>query len=182
MDGLDGPSTMSVSAAAQQVGMSEYDLRSVNNIPPRMLIKAGSALIVPRSASMQDVSEHVADTAQLSLSPEIVNRKAAIKAGKRDTVASIAKRYGVSASNVADWNDLKMNAGFKVGQQVVLYLPVRMAASRSADRGKVQATARSSDKTASAAKTKSTGSSRSSETRKSSRNDKEKVVKTARKK
>ena len=176
------PSTMSVSAAAQQVGMSEYDLRSVNNIPPRMLIKAGSALIVPRSASMQDVSEHVADTAQLSLSPEIVNRKAAIKAGKRDTVASIAKRYGVSASNVADWNDLKMNAGFKVGQQVVLYLPVRMAASRSADRGKVQATARSSDKTASAAKTKSTGSSRSSETRKSSRNDKEKVVKTARKK
>ena len=168
------PTTMSVSAAAQQVGMSEYDLRSVNNIPPRMLIKAGSALIVPRSATMQDVSEHVADTAQLSLSPEIVNRKAAVKAGKRDTVASIAKRYGVSASNVADWNDLKVNAGFKVGQQVVLYLPVRMAASRSADRSKVQATARSSEKAAPAAK--------ATATRKSSRSDKDKVVKTTRKK
>ena len=122
------PSTMSVSAAAQQVGMSEYDLRSVNNIPPRMLIKAGSALIVPRSATMRDVSEKVADSAQLSLAPEIVNRKASVKAGKRDTVASIAKRYGVSASNVADWNDVKTTAAFKAGQQIVLFLPVRMTA------------------------------------------------------
>nr|WP_315242473.1 transglycosylase SLT domain-containing protein [uncultured Albidiferax sp.] len=168
------PSTMSVSAAAQQVGMSEYDLRSVNNIPPRMLIKAGSALIVPRSASMQDVSEHVADTAQLSLSPEIVNRKAAVKAGKRDTVASIAKRYGVSASNVADWNDLKLNAGFKVGQQVVLYLPVRLSTPRSAGRSKVQAVARTHEKAAPSAK--------ASGTRKSSRADTTKVVKTTRKK
>ena len=175
------PSTMSVSAAAQQVGMSEYDLRSVNNIPPRMLIKAGSALIVPRSASMQDVSEHVADTAQLSLSPEIVNRKAAIKAGKRDTVASIAKRYGVSASNVADWNDLKLNAGFKAGQQVVLYLPVRLAAPRSAGRSKVQAVARSTGSTSKATPV-AKANSRSTETRTSSRSSKDKVVKTTRNK
>jgi membrane-bound lytic murein transglycosylase D len=126
------PSTMSVSAAAQQVGMSEYDLRSVNNIPPRMLIKAGSSLIVPRSALMQDVSEHVADTAHLSLAPEIVNRKTSVKAGKRDTVASIAKKYGVSASNVADWNDIKASAAFKAGQQVVLFLPVKLTGSRAA--------------------------------------------------
>lgn len=177
------PSTMSVSAAAQQVGMSEYDLRSVNNIPPRMLIKAGSALIVPRSATMQDVSEHVADTAQLSLAPEIVNRKAAIKAGKRDTVASIAKRYRVSASDVADWNDLKLNAGFKAGQQVVLYLPVRLSAPRSAGRSKVQAVARSTGSSAkSAPVTKSKASVRSTETRKSSRNSKDKVVKSTRNK
>ncbi|MCX7278709.1 MAG: transglycosylase SLT domain-containing protein [Burkholderiales bacterium] len=126
------PSTMSVSAAAQQVGMSEYDLRSVNNIPPRMLIKAGSSLIVPRSALMQDVSEHVADTAHLSLAPEIVNRKTSVKAGKRDTVASIAKKYGVSASNVADWNDIKASAAFKAGQQVVLFLPVKLTGTRAA--------------------------------------------------
>ncbi|MDR7378148.1 membrane-bound lytic murein transglycosylase D [Rhodoferax ferrireducens] len=124
------PSTMSVSAAAQQVGMSEYDLRSVNNIPPRMLIKAGSALIVPRSAAMQDVSGKVADTAYLSLAPEIVNRKTSVKASKRDTVASIAKRYGVTASNVADWNDIKTSTALKAGQQVVLFLPVRLSAPK----------------------------------------------------
>jgi hypothetical protein len=33
---------MSVGEAARRTGMSENDLRNVNNIPPRMLIKAGS--------------------------------------------------------------------------------------------------------------------------------------------
>ena len=38
------PSTLSVAEAAKRMGMSEADLRAINNIPPRMLIKAGSAL------------------------------------------------------------------------------------------------------------------------------------------
>jgi len=45
------PATMSVAEAAQRMGMSESDLRSVNNIPPRMLIRAGAALLVPRSTT-----------------------------------------------------------------------------------------------------------------------------------
>jgi membrane-bound lytic murein transglycosylase D len=130
------PTTMSVSAIAQQVGMSEADLRSVNNIPPRMLIKAGSALVVPRSAKMDDVTGQVADHAQLSFSPEIVNRKAVIKAGKRDTVASIAARYRLSAASVADWNDVKTSAAFKAGQAVTVYLPVNVhGAARAASAG-----------------------------------------------
>ena len=61
------PATMSVADAARRVGMSEGDLRSVNTIPPRMLIKAGSVLIVPRTAKMNaDVGSHVADNGQLS--------------------------------------------------------------------------------------------------------------------
>ena len=51
-----------------------------------------------------------------------------IRAGKRDTVASIARRYKLSASQVADWNDVGASAAFKPGQRVVLYLPVRAAA------------------------------------------------------
>src|SRR5512133_2093176 len=65
------PSTMTAAEAARRVGMSEADLRMVNAIPPRMLIKAGSVLIVPRSAKMQDdVASHVADNGQLNLAPE----------------------------------------------------------------------------------------------------------------
>lgn len=123
------PSTMSVAAAAQQVGMSEADLRSINSIPPRMLIKAGSALIVPRSATMQnDVSGHVADNGQLALAPEIVTHRTVVRAGKRETVASVARRYRVSPANVATWNDVKPTAAFKTGEQVVVYLPLRAAA------------------------------------------------------
>jgi peptidoglycan lytic transglycosylase D len=120
------PVTMSAGEAARRIGMKEADLRTVNTIPPRMLIKAGSVLIVPRSAKVQaDVTSHVADTGQLNLSPERVTRRAAVKAGKRDTVASIAKRYRASAAQVAEWNSVAASAAFKPGQQVVVYLPVK---------------------------------------------------------
>jgi membrane-bound lytic murein transglycosylase D len=121
------PTTMSVAEVAQRVGMSESDLRSVNNIPPKMLVKGGSALIVPRSTTTrQDVAEHVADNGQMSLTPEIITRRTTVRAGKRDSVASMAKRYRLSATSVADWNDTKASASFKAGQTVVLYLPVQV--------------------------------------------------------
>lgn len=121
------PSTMSVSEVAQRVGMDENDLRSVNNIPPRMLIKGGSALIVPRSTTTrEDVTEQVADNGQLSLTPEIITRRTTVRAGKRDSVASMAKRYRLSATSVAGWNDTKTGAAFKKGQTVVLYLPLQV--------------------------------------------------------
>jgi membrane-bound lytic murein transglycosylase D len=120
------PATMSVADAARRVGMNEADLRSVNSIPPRMLIKAGSVLIVPRrSASQSDVAGHVADNGQLSLAPEIVTRRTTVKAGRRDTVASIARKFKVAPHQVAEWNDLAASAALRPGQQVVLHLPVR---------------------------------------------------------
>jgi membrane-bound lytic murein transglycosylase D len=51
-----------------------------------------------------------------------------VRARKGETVASIARRYKLAASAVADWNDVRTSAAFKVGQQVVVYLPVRQAA------------------------------------------------------
>ncbi len=127
------PTTMSVAAAAQRVGMSETDFRAVNQIPPRMLIKAGSTVLVPRSAKVEnDVTGQVADNAQMRLAPEMVTRRTVIKARKGDTVASISKRYRLSASQVADWNDVGATAAFKLGQQIVVYLPVRAAAPAAA--------------------------------------------------
>jgi membrane-bound lytic murein transglycosylase D len=135
------PATMSVAEAARRVGMNEGDLRNVNTIPPRMLIKAGSVLIVPRSAKMQqDVANHVADNGQLNLAPEQVTRRTTVKAGKRDSVASIARRYRLSAGQVADWNDVGPSAVFKAGQQVVVYLPVKTGV-RSSGRARVKAAA-----------------------------------------
>lgn len=137
------PATMSVAEAARRVGMNESDLRTVNSIPPRMLIKAGSVLIVPRKGTHQnDVAGHVADNGQLSLAPERVTRRTVVRAGKRDSVASIASRYRLSAAQVADWNNVGTSAVFKAGQQVVLHLPVRGA--RAATRGVVRASTRGS--------------------------------------
>ncbi|MEJ8838930.1 transglycosylase SLT domain-containing protein [Ramlibacter sp. AN1133] len=138
------PATMSAAEASRRVGMNEGDLRAVNSIPPRMLIKAGSVLIVPRgSASQKDVAVHVADNAQLSLAPEIVTRRTVVKAGRRDSVATMARRYKLSPAQVAEWNHIAASAAFKPGQPVVLHLPVR-AVARAAVRVPGKAVVRTS--------------------------------------
>jgi membrane-bound lytic murein transglycosylase D len=130
------PSTMSVAEAARRVGMSEADFRSINNIPPRMMIRGGSTVLAPRGAAVQaDVTSRVADNAQLNLAPEVALRRTTVKAGKHDTVSSIAARYKVRPADVARWNDVAASAQFKQGQNVVLELPVRSKATRTAKAG-----------------------------------------------
>lgn len=131
------PATMKAADAAKRVGMDEAQFRSINNIPPRMLIKAGSTLLVPRgSRTEQDVSAQVADNAQISLAPEIVLRKTTVKARKGDTVASIASRFRVSGAQVAQWNKVSASASFKANQGVVMYLPAKAKGKSVAKSGK----------------------------------------------
>jgi membrane-bound lytic murein transglycosylase D len=137
------PSTLSTTEAARRTGMREADLRAVNNIPPRMLIKAGSTLLVPRSAKIEDdVTSHIADTAQVSFSPETVTRRTTVKARKGESVASVAKRYKLSAASVAEWNNVSAGAAFRLGQQVVLFLPVSQTHNTSHKNGHVSKSAR----------------------------------------
>lgn len=118
------PSNMNVSDAAKRTGMTENELRSLNNIPPRMLIRAGSSLLVTRSAQHQnDVTGQVADNGQLSFSPDVVLKRTLHKAGRNETVISVATLYRVSKESIADWNRVSALAHFKAGQQVVLFLP-----------------------------------------------------------
>ena len=120
------PKNMKVPEAAKKVGMSEDELRSVNKIPPRMLIKAGSALLVPRSTRQDnDVTSKVADNGQLNLAPEVTLRKQTIKARKKDSLASVAKRYRVAIADVAKWNDLSVDSALKSEQKLVLMLPAK---------------------------------------------------------
>jgi membrane-bound lytic murein transglycosylase D len=118
------PKTVRPGEAARLVGMDEAQLREVNRIPPHMLVKAGSTLLVPRGEHRQaDVSIEVADNATMALAPDApAARRMSLKAGRKDTVASIAKRYRVSAALVAQWNGVAKTAGFAPGQTVVLYV------------------------------------------------------------
>jgi len=127
------PRTLKPAEAAKLVGMNEAALREVNKIPPRMLVKQGSTLLVPRGLHrVDDVSEHLADNASITLSPDVPPlKRLAIKAGKGDTVASLAKRYRVSSDQFAQWNKLGAKTALKTGQSLVVYTataPVRTAA------------------------------------------------------
>lgn len=163
------PSTMTAQAAAKRVGMSETELRRVNNIPARMKVRAGSSLLVRRSAHRDnDVSEFVADNAHLSFQPEVVLKRRTVRARKGDSLSSLARRYGVSPVSVAEWNKLGINARLKSGQRLVLMLPQRTSTAkihRSASAGKKSTAYRSK----APVKKKKRASSGGSATKKSSK-------------
>ena len=121
------PKSMKSAEAAHIAGMSEEQFREVNRIPARMTIRAGSTLLVPRGRSMiADVSSTVADNATMTLTPEGPTlRKISLRAGKRDSVATIAHRYRVSASQVAEWNSVGASAHFAPGRPIIVYVTQR---------------------------------------------------------
>jgi membrane-bound lytic murein transglycosylase D len=116
------PTTMKVSEAARRNKMSEADFRSINNIPPKMMIKAGSALLIPRGDKIKtDVSVEIADSGQVSLAPEITLKKSQLRVTKKDTLESFAIKHRIKAVQLAEWNQLGVNAALKPGQVLVIY-------------------------------------------------------------
>ena len=138
------PTTMKAADAAKRVGMKESEFRNINHIPPRMLIKVGSTLLVPRSERVEnDVTEHIADNGQLTLAPEpppVVLHRTTVKAHKGESVATLAKRYGQSAASVAGWNKISASGMLKTGQKLVVFMPTK---AKSIGRSSARAGARS---------------------------------------
>ncbi len=129
------PRTMSPAQVAQTVGLREAELREINRIPPRMQVRAGSTLLVPRPPEhAEDVTAHVADHAQLALSPEARGqRRVRVHIGPQGaSVAWVAQRYGVSRAQVARWNGVGTGARFRPGQNVFVMqaVPTRQAQAR----------------------------------------------------
>lgn len=95
------PKTLRTSEAAKLTGMEESRLREVNRIPRGMMIRKGSALLIPRHGRhQQDVSEQVADNGSISLQREAAS-KAKAKAGTPSKTAAAKAKTGSSATQVA---------------------------------------------------------------------------------
>ena len=117
------PRTMHPSEAAKLVGLSEARLRELNKIPERMVIKAGSALIVPRPHDhAQDVTEQVADQARIQLAPDGTRTvRRTVKAHpKGESLVAFARRHGHSVTDLAQWNKLSAQAMLRPGQALTV--------------------------------------------------------------
>ncbi len=100
-------------------------LREANHIPPKMRLRAGSTILVPKTEETpaSDISTEVADNAKLVVEPDIEYRKMSVRAGRRDTLASLAQRYKVSVADLRQWNGLKQDK-LAAGQTLQLQVPV----------------------------------------------------------
>ncbi|WP_428852797.1 transglycosylase SLT domain-containing protein [Imbroritus primus] len=122
-----------VEALAARLNLDAETIREINRIPRGMRLKAGSTVVVPKSDRTQgDISATIAESGTMAVEPDVPDaRRVVVKARKRDTVAGLAKRYGVTAGQVRQWNKLSGNR-LDAGESVVLMLPVRSAVARRA--------------------------------------------------
>ena len=129
------PSTMTVTQAAGQLKLSENTLRSVNQIPPRMRIVAGSSLLVPRSEHhTKDVPQHVATQGRLDLQAEIQMRRITVLARQGETLTRLAQRHRADPKVAALMNKLPANAKLKNKQRVALLVPVKTNTAKAKPR------------------------------------------------
>jgi membrane-bound lytic murein transglycosylase D len=135
-------------------------IREVNHIPPKMVLKAGSTILVPKTEEEEkDIAPEIADTAKLAMEPDLPpTRKITVKVGRHDSLASIAARNGVSVAQIKSWNNLSRDAVSR-GQMLALHVPSQMrlvhaVPSRSVAHGRtahvvaVKSSARHTPKTA----------------------------------
>ncbi len=133
-------------------------MRELNQIPPRMMIKAGSALIVPRTeAHDQDVSLHIADTASLSFTPEYSLASATVRVQRGDTLLGLAQRHKVSVAQLASWNKLTARSTLRIGQVLHLQHGGGSHTSAPAKKGVTRVAQKSSSKNARKAAPKKRG-------------------------
>ncbi|MES2073251.1 MAG: transglycosylase SLT domain-containing protein [Pseudomonadota bacterium] len=117
--------TERVESLASRLGLKPELIREVNLIPAKMLVKAGSTLLIPKSAKTpdQDISMEIAEKAQLMIEKNPPpGRQVSFKVGKHDSLNSVAKRYKVSVAQLKDWNDLKRD-NIAAGQTLQIHLP-----------------------------------------------------------
>jgi membrane-bound lytic murein transglycosylase D len=113
---------------AKRYGLNERLLREINNIPARMLLKAGSTLIVPKvnyDLQTANISANL-DNAKINLAPELVRRSLTVY--KKDTWAKIANRANVSRLNLQQWNrGTKLRTGATLSYYAAYDAPVVIA-------------------------------------------------------
>lgn len=125
-----------IETIASRFGTTPQVIREVNNIPPKMALKEGSTILVPKTEENSDkeITAAVAENATMSVVPDVPEtRRITVKVGKRDSLASIAQRHKVSADQIRDWNGLKTNK-LVAGSKLELHVPNRVAAAKPASK------------------------------------------------
>lgn len=110
---------------ASRFGTTPQVIREVNHIPPKMVLKEGSTILVPKTEETveKDISPELADNATMIVVPDVPEtRKIYVKVGRRDNLASIARRYHVSTGQIKSWNNLKHDR-LALGQRLALQVP-----------------------------------------------------------
>lgn len=133
-------------------------IREVNNIPPKMVLKAGSTVLVPRTddTAQKDITQEVADNATLAMAPDAPDTKRInVTVKKKDTINTLASRYKVTIAQIKSWNNLSHDK-LASGQKLELHVPYKAAVASNKSKAAPSKTVAKSTKQASRTPAKST--------------------------
>jgi membrane-bound lytic murein transglycosylase D len=117
---------------AARVGVSEAHLREANRIPPRYRLAARSTILIPRDETMDEDIAPEKLAASFALVPEQSSyRQITYRVRRGDTLASVARRWGVRPDEIVAWNNLRGTELF-AGQR--LNLTIARAPAKTATR------------------------------------------------
>jgi membrane-bound lytic murein transglycosylase D len=121
-----------IETIAAKFGTTPELIREVNHIPPRMRLKAGSTVLVPKTemASEKDIAPEIVDNAMIAVEPDVPDsRRIFVKVGKRDSLTSIANRNRVTIAQIKSWNHLSRDK-VSPGQTLELHVPYKATVAR----------------------------------------------------
>lgn len=159
-----------IETIAKKFGTTPEVIREANNIPPRMALKAGSTVLVPKPehALYKDISPELVDSAKMIVVPEGPDtRRIYVKVGKGATLSSIARRHRVSVAQIKAWNDLKHDR-IAAGQRLQLNVPHKAAKKGTRQVARKTSTKRRKAASASTRKSKTTATSNKANKKRSS--------------
>lgn len=125
-----------IETIALRFGTTPDVIREVNHIPPKMRLKAGSTILVPKSehSAEKDIALELVENATMAVEPDVPDtQRIFVKVGKRDNLASIAQRNKVTVAQIKAWNNLRQNK-VTAGQRLQIQVPYRMATGRKASK------------------------------------------------
>jgi membrane-bound lytic murein transglycosylase D len=153
-------------AIASRFGLSIYELSATNNLKPNRNLIVRRPLLVPASLQSGTRPIDVAAMAQLSMEVPVEKESTAKsvtishKVKQGDTLAKLAKRYGMSSKQIMQQNNLKSKT-LSVGQ--VLQFDKQETSSRS---NKTSSSRKTGQKSATSARKKTTTHSKHSKSTK----------------
>lgn len=116
---------VSVDTLAKKFGTTEQIIRSVNHIPPRMVLKYGSTILVPANnvAGVQAITPELAERAKIAYGPAVApTKKLTIHVKNKDSLSALAKKHNVTVGQIKQWNNIKGNV-ITAGQRLQLHVP-----------------------------------------------------------
>ena len=121
-----------LNSIAAHYGVRVSDIRNWNNISYRHKIKRGQllAVYIDRPAK-QPAANNVAEKTPVKKDVTGTPRIHAVRPG--ETMTSIAKNYGTTVDQLAEWNDGMDAASLQAGQKLKLYAPNKTASKGDTD-------------------------------------------------